>query len=83
MTPEPPAGTGILMRCPRGHEQRLFTPDHTLEEATWLAGLLDGTSPAFVTSPRDCLAQGGLIGRCATCGELFTCTLFGYRDPSR
>ena len=58
-----------------------------LEHRTWsretfLAwyGLLDGTSPAFVTSPRDCLVQGGLIGRCATCGELFTCTLFGYGE---
>lgn len=79
---------GILATCERGHESKVFTPDHSRDEAAMLAGLMDGTSKMYVHSPRDSRFPSTVIGRCAwvdpqdavgrPCGWMFTTRLFGY-----
>jgi hypothetical protein len=71
---------GILARCEQGHEQRLCTPDMDEHEAAALAGLLDGTSTAYVYPPRDYPLAESVIAKCGTCQSWITCTLFGYGE---
>ena len=72
---------GILIRCADGHEQRLYLSDYDAARARQLAKLLDGTSPLFVSPPRNNPIPGSLLGRCHICCSWLTCTLFGYTEP--
>lgn len=69
--------------------QRVYTPNHSKEEAQVLAEVMDGTSSIFIYPPKpdrsDCLP--GNMGRCADCAAVgnlgvFTCKLFGYDEPA-
>jgi hypothetical protein len=70
---------GLRLRCDQGHEQAIgLDPTYSRPAAELLAGILDGTSPAYLMPPR--AMPGSMIGRCAwpDCGALFTATLFGF-----
>lgn len=72
---------GILATCENGHEQRIYTPHMSRQEAVDFAAMLDGTSPMFAHSPRTDPLPGSRLGRCGYCSTWFDCTLFGYPDP--
>lgn len=92
-----PLQRGLVARCERGHEQRIYTPDHEEITARTLAGLMDGTSPFYVVKPRDVEVPGSVLGRCqhdetpasetprgrGRCGAWVTCALFGYAARAR
>lgn len=81
-TREPTPVCGIRITCELGHTQILTTPDMTEAEARLFAGLLDGTSPLFVVSPRTQPRSDALFGRCLRCGTWLTGTLVGYEEPT-
>lgn len=60
----------ITAKCENGHEQNISTSCLDGEWAKQLAGLMDGTSPAYKFNP---LTPGTTIGKCATCGAQFHC----------
>jgi hypothetical protein len=80
----------VTFRCEDGHEQTLDYHGVSRQYVETFAGLMDGTSPFYVSDPReDGVTQ---IGRCAwpipilgeeneiighdqPCGKKFTCTV--------
>jgi hypothetical protein len=73
------SGYGLVVTCegPRQHQQTLYLPDHARTDAEALGGILDGTSPLFLLSPRDDPASK--LARC--CGALIRAEVFGYAEP--
>lgn len=78
----------ITMRCLGGHEQTIDLPGENQVVALALAGLMDGTSPAYKHPPQDEVTQigrcqwpvltRGLFGRmrdAVPCGRRFICTV--------
>jgi hypothetical protein len=70
----------VSARCRGGHTQKLTIGPCTKEWAESLAGLLDGTHPLYVTSPRD--DANSQIAHCLTCGSLVDCTVTPDPSPS-
>jgi hypothetical protein len=85
---------GLIVTCEAGHQQTIYLPDHGRAEATQLGQVMDGTSPLFMTSPRNdpesTLARcafpcDSLVGRIAgqsTCNTLIRAEPFGYEAPA-
>ena len=72
---------GVLLSCQSCERtQKIFTPDHSKEDAVSFAGILDGTHPMFVMDPRADATSP--IGKCAACQSVFDATLFGFDPPS-
>jgi hypothetical protein len=72
---------GVDLQCDNGHSQRIYLRGMTAEMANDYAGILDGTSPMYVTDPR-VARQETFIGHCQrpNCGALFRATPFGFRN---
>ena len=57
--------------CENGHTQTLSLQGYTREQAELFAGLLDGTSSAYLKRPCDEPEGATAIGRCGICGKKF------------
>ena len=56
----------IITRCANGHEQRTLYQGFDMEHVAFQAGLLDGSSPAFVHKP-------GPESKCGICKAQLVC----------
>ena len=74
----------LLTTCENGHRQSMTVDGYTREDADALAGMIDGTSPSFVTSPRE--DPKSTLARCQwpvdgnSCGALFDITVQDVTD---
>lgn len=59
----------IELRCEKCGVQAIKVQDMTREMANDLAGMLDGTSPMYVHTPRD--DPHSLLAHCVTCRGVF------------
>ena len=67
----------IRLECRNGHSSEMLVGGMTKEEAKDFCGILDGSSPFFVHSPREPENQQTLIGRCVICGAIFDAQVVG------
>ena len=67
----------ITATCRGGHTQSITYECRSLQEAELFAGLLDGTSPAYVHPP----GPESVIGKCGICGTPIRATAEEVAGP--
>lgn len=70
-------GPHIEITCQNGHQQTIRTSGMEEAQISLLAGLLDGTSPAYVYPP----GPDSPIGKCGICHSQLKCVLVGHAAP--
>lgn len=70
----------VTAECEAGHVQRITLHGHTRSQAELFAGLLDGTSPAYVAPPG--ADPNSPIGKCGICGRPFKAKVTPHNQSS-
>ena len=66
----------VVCEADPGHRWEIPLEGFSREYAEQLAGIMDGTSPFYISPPRETPVDGSMMARCEVCGGWFRATVY-------